>query len=436
MNSQIAIEAKNLSKDFILFNKSFDYFKFLFSSIFTTKHQLKKFNALSNISFQINKGDCVGVVGFNGAGKSTLLQLVSNIMKPSSGSISVNGRVTALLELGSGFNYDFNGIDNIFFNGEILGFKRSEIKNKLQSIIEFADLGDFIYQPLKTYSSGMVMRLAFAIQTSFEPDILIVDEALSVGDVTFQSKCIHRIKQLIDEKVTILFVSHYPEVIKSLCNKCLLLNDGQALAFGNIDDVFAKFKSLEITKRNQDTQPESKKKQVDLKGYKNMLPLDYQQGIDEFIKLASIDRSGTHKAFFNNVFVTKGAQILNSFSFNDEVVVNLIFTLKESMNNLNINFSIKTLQDFPVIFHDRRFHKDQHFSWIANNFYIAQFKINLPLQHGQYKISCSLNVPGDKSKEWLFHDVIYHALSFNMTSNDPMLGSVVSLPAEYTEQEI
>jgi len=193
--------------------------------------------ALRDISFEVRRGEAVGLIGRNGAGKSTLLQILTGTLQPSSGSVQVNGRVSALLELGAGFNPEFTGRENVLLNAAALGMTRSEIEAKYAMIEQFADIGDFIDRPTKSYSSGMLVRLAFALQVHVDPDILIVDEALSVGDVFFQQKCITKIREILDRGVTLFFVSHGLNSVKSLCDRAIFLQGGQIVADGAADEV-------------------------------------------------------------------------------------------------------------------------------------------------------------------------------------------------------
>ena len=190
------------------------------------------FTAISDVSFTVNKGEVVGIVGRNGCGKSTLLQLITGILKPTSGLVTLHGRVSAILELGAGFNPDATGRENIFINGAILGFSADAIEDRIASIIDFADIGAFLDRPVKLYSSGMYVRLAFAIAISIEPDILIIDEALSVGDAAFQRKCFTRIENLKKSGTTILFVSHSETTVVELCDRAILLNEGEKICEG------------------------------------------------------------------------------------------------------------------------------------------------------------------------------------------------------------
>jgi len=204
----------------------------------------KEFWALRDINFEVGKGECVGIMGRNGAGKSTLLQIICGTMQPTMGTVEVGGRVAALLELGSGFNPEFTGRDNVLMNAAIVGLSEKEIAEKYQEIIDFADIGDFIHQPVKTYSSGMMMRLAFAAQSMIDPDVLIVDEALAVGDARFQLKCFRRLEDLRQRGTTILFVSHATEQVKSMCGKALLLEKGSQVKFGDAIGACLEFHNI------------------------------------------------------------------------------------------------------------------------------------------------------------------------------------------------
>lgn len=221
----IAIHAEGLSKNYTIFERPLDRLKQLI--VGNRRQYGKSFAALSDVSFSLPKGSVLGVVGNNGAGKSTLLQLICNTLTPSAGSLSVNGRVAALLELGAGFNPEFTGRENIFLNAAVLGLSSDEIKARFDSIVEFSGVGAFIDQPVKTYSSGMYVRLAFSIATSVEPDILVIDEALSVGDGAFARKSFDRIMALRDAGTTILFCSHAMYHIEAICDQALWLEGGR-----------------------------------------------------------------------------------------------------------------------------------------------------------------------------------------------------------------
>lgn len=220
-----AIKVENLTKIYklqdIANSKLKDTFKFL-----RKKHQ-KEFYALKNVSFSVQKGEVVGIIGVNGSGKSTLLKILTGVLQPTSGTVSLNGKLSSIIELGTGFNHELTGIENIYLTGSLLGFSKSEIEEKMDEIIKFADIGDFIKQPVKIYSSGMVVRLAFAIAANVESDILIIDEALAVGDVKFAFKCINHMNRLVKKGTTILLVTHDTQTVKSFCKRAIWLHEGQ-----------------------------------------------------------------------------------------------------------------------------------------------------------------------------------------------------------------
>ena len=208
------------------------------------KAYYREFWALKDVSFEVNKGEAVGIIGRNGAGKSTLLQLICGTLNPTSGSVEVEGTVAALLELGSGFNPEFTGRENVHLNASMLGLNQEEIDDKFDEIAAFADIGDFLEQPTKTYSSGMLMRLAFAVNTCIDPEILIVDEALGVGDAPFQSKCFKRLRQLIADGTSILFVSHDISTVRSICSRALWLKNGHREMWGDAKDVAKEYEKF------------------------------------------------------------------------------------------------------------------------------------------------------------------------------------------------
>lgn len=201
------------------------------------KQQYEEFSALSDVSFEVKRGEIVGIIGRNGAGKSTLLKVISGIFKPTEGKVVTAGRVAPMLELGSGFDMELSGHDNIFLNGAILGFSEEFLKSKYDEIVAFSELGEFIDMPLKTYSSGMLARLAFSVATMIEPEILIVDEILSVGDAAFQEKSRARMMKLMSGGTTVLFVSHILPQVREMCDRVVWLDHGQVKAFGNVHEV-------------------------------------------------------------------------------------------------------------------------------------------------------------------------------------------------------
>ena len=230
MDKDTAIEVKNLTKVYRLYDKPMDRLKDSLGLM--RKKSYKEHLALNNVSLTVKKGETVGIIGTNGSGKSTILKIITGVLSPTEGEVNVDGHISALLELGAGFNMEYNGIDNIYLNGMMIGFSEEEITKRLDAILEFADIGDYVYQPVKTYSSGMFVRLAFAVAINIDPEILIVDEALSVGDVFFQAKCYHKFEEFKKQGKTILFVSHDLSSISKYCDRAVLLNQGVLLGEG------------------------------------------------------------------------------------------------------------------------------------------------------------------------------------------------------------
>ncbi len=244
MDKDIAIKVENLFKVYKLYNAPIDRLK---EALHLRKKKYHKdFYALSDVSFEIKKGETVGIIGKNGSGKSTLLKIITGVLSPAAGKVTVNGRVSALLELGAGFNPEYTGIENIYFQGSLMRYEQEEMDAKLQEIEDFADIGDFIHQPVKMYSSGMFARLAFAVAINVEPDILIVDEALSVGDMAFQSKCFNKFKEFREKGITILFVTHSVDTVIKYCQSAILINNGVIIKSGGSKETVELFRKMMV----------------------------------------------------------------------------------------------------------------------------------------------------------------------------------------------
>ncbi len=239
--NDIVIKAHNLSKKYHLYNDPIDRLK-------EALHPLRKkyfhdFYALKDLNFEIKKGETIGIIGKNGSGKSTLLKILTGVLTPSAGSYRVKGKISSLLELGAGFNPELSGLENVYFNATILGRTKKEIDSQLDEILKFADIGDFIHQPVKTYSSGMAVRLAFAVAVNVDPDILIIDEALAVGDMTFQKKCMEKIDNFKESGKTIIFCSHDMHAVNALCDRAIWLKDGMIADIGKSEVVISSYVS-------------------------------------------------------------------------------------------------------------------------------------------------------------------------------------------------
>ena len=239
---QLAIHVEGLNKVYRLYDHNRD--RLIDSLGLARKKRYREHFALNNVDLDVYQGECVGIIGTNGSGKSTILKIITGVLNPTSGTVQVNGRISALLELGAGFNYEYNGIENVYLNGTMIGFSEKEIDEKLQDILDFADIGDYVYQPVKTYSSGMFVRLAFAVAINIDPEILIVDEALSVGDVFFQAKCYHKFEEFKKQGKTILFVSHDLSPISRYSVRAVLFTQGVKLGEGSPRDMIDIYKQV------------------------------------------------------------------------------------------------------------------------------------------------------------------------------------------------
>jgi lipopolysaccharide transport system ATP-binding protein len=284
-SAEILIEARELTKAYRIWQKPsarlsaplFEAAAGLFprqsppsrALVHAARRHSRDFYALSDVSFSIRRGEATGIIGRNGSGKSTLLQLIAGTLGPTSGSVTTHGRVSALLELGSGFNPEFTGRENVYLNGAIQGFTRDEMASRMPDVLAFADIGDFIDQPVKTYSSGMMMRLAFAVAVNVQPDVLIIDEALAVGDVFFSQKCFQRIREIVHRGATLIFVSHDMGAVQALCDRALLLSQGKLVFDGAPEDCVSRYFNLHSPSQAQGpsvpgshpaVDPESRKK--------------------------------------------------------------------------------------------------------------------------------------------------------------------------------
>lgn len=327
--SDIAISVENISKLYKLYDRPSDRFKEALG--LSRKKRYTEHYALSDVSFEIKKGETVGIIGTNGSGKSTILKIITGVLNPTSGKVKINGRISALLELGAGFNMEYTGIENVYLNGTMIGFTREEIDAKLGDILKFADIGDFINQPVKTYSSGMFVRLAFAVAINIEPEILIVDEALSVGDVFFQAKCYKKFEEFKKMGKTILFVSHDLGSVAKYCDKVVLLNKGKKLSEGEPKPIIDMYKKV-LVNQLDDKKEKAGNVSVKIENWKEHLKHnpsceEYGNGMANIIDYAIVDDTD---AITDSI--SKGSTFTIKFKvmFNDRVENPIFaFTIKD-----------------------------------------------------------------------------------------------------------
>lgn len=324
-----AVELNNVTKVYKIYDNPNERLK-------EAVHPFKKkyhseFKAINDISFTIRKGQAIGIIGKNGSGKSTLLKMITGVITPTSGSIKVNGKIAALLELGAGFNPDLTGMENIYLNGTLMGYSKAEMDERLDDITSFADIGDFINQPVKMYSSGMFARLAFAVAINVDPDILIVDEALSVGDIYFQAKCITKMKEL-SEKSTVLFVSHSMDTIKSFCDTALLIDKGQMVEIGPVKRVAQIYENI----INQEIADMKRVQSLDLlvsNGEVERSSLLLLEEDPAFAKRANEFRSGTGDARFIRADLLVDGEVVSQVPFGEMVTLRLLVQYYKDINS-------------------------------------------------------------------------------------------------------
>lgn len=411
--SEIAISLKNVSKCFKRYTRPAERLKEI---LVPGKSRVDEFWALRDISLEVPKGETLGVVGRNGSGKSTLLQILAGTLTPTTGEVSVKGRVSALLELGSGFNPEFTGRQNVFFNGRLLGLSQREIEQKFDDIAAFADIGDFIEQPVKTYSSGMFVRLAFAVAVNVDPEILIVDEALAVGDIVFQHRCMRRMRDLMDRGVTTLFVSHDSGAIKTLCNSAIMLHDGVIHTAGLPNAVIIEYiktvteLELEITQ----TEVESHEQQKAAINSQIAEDIDKQQTS----LLENQTRRGNRKALIEDV------KLLNSYSeycgdspvfgFNEEVTLAVEVKVYEPLKECIVGFFICDKNGNEII-GSNTFEENHPIDNLEPGETIKiTFKFRLPLRPASY----SLTVAGAENYTAISFDWIDNAMVFQVLPPD------------------
>ncbi len=360
MSSDIAIKVGGLSKCYQIYDsprdrlKQFIYPRLQRLSLQSTKQYFREFWALKEVSFEVKKGETVGIIGKNGCGKSTLLQIICGTLHPSSGKVETNGRIAALLELGSGFNPEFTGRENVYMNASVLGLDRKEIDTRFNDIVVFAEIGDFIEQPVKTYSSGMVMRLAFAVAINVDPQVLIVDEALSVGDELFQRKCFSKIESIRDSGATILFVSHAGSAIIELCNRAILLDNGEKLAIGAPKHIVGRYQKLlyapaektvalreQIRKESED---QSISPQV-----RSDISLELKESYDPHLKPSSTIEYESHGALIETpILMTGNGEVVNSLVRGRIYLYRYSVSFTKSARNVRFGMLVKTASGFEL----------------------------------------------------------------------------------------
>lgn len=423
MDNDIAIRVTDLEKVYKLYDKPSDRLKEALH-IGRGKHHTEH-RALKGVNMTIRQGECVGIIGTNGSGKSTILKIITGVLSQTAGEVEVNGRISALLELGAGFNMEYNGIENIYLNGTMIGFSKKEIDQKLDEILAFADIGDYVYQPAKTYSSGMFVRLAFAVAINIDPEILIVDEALSVGDVFFQAKCYHKFEEFKEMGKTIVFVSHDLSSISKYCDRVVLLNQGIKLGEGMPKQMIDTYKQVLV---GQYTPPESEGERL----------LDDEQlramaakGVDGS-KIGGGEKAGiaenpdlleygSKKAQITEYYITdekgtKTSTILKGSSF----TIHMRVEMTEKIAAPIFAFTIKNVRGTEITGTNTMFEKAFLESVEAGETKEITFTQDMNLQGGDYLLS--LGVTGYEEDDFTVYHRLYDVLNVTVISDKDTVG--------------
>ena len=409
---ELAIHVDGVSKVYKLYNRNRDR---LIESLGLSRKTLSTPHyALNDVSLDIYKGETVGIIGTNGSGKSTILKIITGVLHETSGVVQVNGRISALLELGAGFNMEYNGIENIYLNGTMTGFSEKEIDAKLQDILDFADIGDYVYQPVKTYSSGMFVRLAFAVAINIDPEILIVDEALSVGDVFFQAKCYRKFEEFKKKGKTILFVSHDLSAISKYCDRAILLNQGQKLGEGTPKEMIDAYKRVLV---GQYENPKASEDVPDLASDKEVqAALDKKMGVNP-----ELLEYGTKQAEIVEYYITdKNGVQTTAILKGDEFTMHMKVKIYQDLPAPIFALSIKNIKGVEITGTNTMFEKTFLDSAKAGQIKEITFTQRTLLQGGDYLIS--LGVTGYEKDNFVVYHRLYDVMNITVVSDKNTVG--------------
>ncbi len=418
----IAIEVTDLEKVYKLYDKPSDRLKEALHIGKEKRHT--EHRALKGVNMTIRQGECVGIIGTNGSGKSTILKIITGVLSPTSGSVTVNGRISALLELGAGFNMEYNGIENIYLNGTMIGFSKKEIDQKLDDILAFADIGDYVYQPAKTYSSGMFVRLAFAVSINIDPEILIVDEALSVGDVFFQAKCYHKFEEFKEMGKTIVFVSHDLSSISKYCDRVVLLNQGVKLGEGTPKQMIDTYKQVLV---GQYTPPEAEGENLledeqlramAAKGVDGSKLEGKTGGVAENPELLEY---GSKKARITEYYITDEKGTKTSAIIKGSVfTIYMRVEMQEDISAPIFAFTVKNVRGTEITGTNTMFEKAFLESVKAGEVKEITFTQEMNLQGGDYLLS--LGVTGYEGEDFTVYHRLYDVLNMTVISDKNTVG--------------
>ncbi len=412
-DKKIAIQVKDLEKVYKLYDKPSDRVKEALGFGRGKRHT--EHHALKGVNLTIYQGETVGIIGTNGSGKSTILKIITGVLNPTRGDVTVNGRISALLELGAGFNMEYNGIENIYLNGTMIGFSEKEISEKLNDILEFADIGEYVHQPVKTYSSGMFVRLAFAVAINIEPEVLIVDEALSVGDVFFQAKCYHKFEEFKQMGKTIVFVSHDLSSISKYCDRVVLLNQGVKLGEGAPKEMIDRYKQVLVGQYTiEESAAESllEDEQLRRAAAKGSGTLNVNPDVLEY---------GSKKAVITEYYIAddkerKTAALIKGSRFHIHMKVNIMEDIEAPV----FAFTIKNSKGTEITGTNTMFEKAFLESVKAGETKEIIFTQDMNLQGGEYLLS--LGVTGYEGDEFTVYHRLYDIMNITVISDKDTVG--------------
>lgn len=381
-----------------------------------SRQYYREFWALKDISFEIKKGETVGIIGRNGAGKSTLLQILCGTLTPSKGAVEINGRVAALLELGAGFNAEFTGRENIYMNASVLGLSHEEVETRFEKIVEFADIGDFLDQPVKTYSSGMYVRLAFAVVIHVDADILIVDEALAVGDIAFQAKCMMTLKSLIDTGTTVLFVSHDTSSVRNLCEKVLWLDNGKMKGIGEPELIIGKYVAeahlsinSHLSKNRLASIPNQTESAIAVNSVDRIMKMDAHSSFAKGWRRYGDGRV----SILNVVLLDHKGDPIDTIVLREDFFIRFHIFSKVEVRNPAFGFSFRDLKGNQIISSMTSNYRNCNISNLqANGNYIVEIKGRNLLAQGAYTLTLGIESVVDKNLAHEYIDVLENAIVF------------------------
>ena len=416
----LAIRVEDVCKVYKLYDKPSDRLKDALGLV--RKNHFKEHHALKHVSFEVKKGETIGIIGTNGSGKSTILKIITGVLSPTSGEVEIDGRISALLELGAGFNMEYTGIENVYLNGMMMGFSREEMDARLDDILKFADIGDFVHQPCKTYSSGMFVRLAFAVAINIDPEILIVDEALSVGDVFFQAKCYKKFEDFKAHGKTILFVSHDLSAISKYCDRAILLNQGVKLGEGSPKDMIDAYKQVLV---GQYETPKAGVDVPDLTADGDVrAALDKQKRKQEAARMGVNPETleyGTKQAEIVSYYITDKNDVQTTAILKgDEFTMHMKVKIGQDLPAPIFAFSIKNIKGVEITGTNTMFEKTFLESVKAGQGLEITFRQKMRLQGGDYLIS--LGVTGYEKDTFKVYHRLYDVLNITVVSDKDTVG--------------